>query len=214
MTWDLEEFRRLCNDHGLSDTRIYLNALAAKHWRAQAFSEKAVNVWKDLFATHDEISTSDEEWSETWFLSESYVEATLQALHSMADILAQIINLTVLGAVYTEDEVSLTKVRNRLQQTNAAPNVTIAVQAFIHSDEFRYTNGFVNTIKHRRLLETEYRIEGGTYIEFKEGMRIKQFEYGGEVFPVKWIDEILDVIIPRVINGINTIGNAINDSLR
>lgn len=214
MSWDLDEFRDLCNNCGLPETTVYQNALAAKNWRAIKFCEMAISAWNDLFGSHDEISTDDPEWIETTYLSESYTEATLQALHSLADILAQVINIVILRPVLPEDDVSLHRVYGQLQRNNVAPDVTSAIDNFMKSAEYKYTNGFVNTIKHRRLIDVEYRIEGGTEIAYREGLRFKQFQYKGENFPEKWVEEILNGTIPDFMDSISIVGNSINDYLR
>jgi hypothetical protein len=225
MNWDLEEFKELCANQGLPDTKVYQATLGLKTWRAKNFGERSQKVWEDFISSKTEsrvgdadlhttsyrieIRGGDEDLHTTWFESESYIEAALQALHSMADVLAQIINVVVLGGRFSEADVTMRKVRQQLG--NLAPDVAASIQQLIDSEEFKYTNGFVNTIKHRRLLDTELSVEVGRGI--KMGLRFQPFTYG-QSFPSMWTSDIVENIIPRVIDNINAIGNALNDYLR
>jgi len=214
MTWSLEEFRELGTNRSLPDTSVYQSTLTLKHWRADNFGGKAVEVWNELFSSHQEIKAGDEHWNTAWLESESYLEAALQALHSMADVLGQIINLAVLGGHFTEAQVTLRGVNREIENRGIAPNIVVAIDQLIGSDEFTYTNGFVNIIKHRRLLDTEFRAEFGRDARNELGLRFKSFTYSRTQFPTMWLSDIVDNIIPGVIDHICTVGNAVNDWLR
>ena len=215
MTWNLEEFRNLCNNHGIPDTKIYQDALYLKSWRANNFGSKALDVWGHLFSTSQEIVAGDKEWNETQFNSESYIEAALQASHSLADIIAQIINVAILGSHFTDKaDVDIKKVYRELNCRGVVTDITRAVQVLLDSPEYRYINGFVNTIKHRNLIYTDFHIEFGVRARNEQGMRFKSFTYNGVEFPITWASDIVNVTIPNLGNYIIDIGNAVNDYLR
>jgi len=214
MTWNLEEFRSLCDDHGIPSTKIYQDALTLKTWRATNFGSKALGVWKHLFSTSQEIVVGDDEWNETQFNSESYIEAALQASHSLADIIAQILNIVILEGHFPEAHVSINKVHRELNRRGIATDVDRAVQVFLDSPEYQYTNGFVNTIKHRNLIDTDFQDEFGVGARNEHGMRFKSFTYNDDVFPITWASDIVNLMIPNIGNYIIDIGNAINDYLK
>ncbi len=214
MTWNLEEFRTLCNIHSLTDTKIYQEALVLKSWRANNFGAKALEVWEHLHSISDEIVVGGEEWTKVKFESESYIEAALQASHSLADIIAQIVNIAVLGGHFIEAEVSFMRVHQQLINQGVAENVVNSFQQFLNSQEYQYINGFVNTIKHRNLIYTDFQIEFGVGTRNEQGMRFKSFTYNNVQFTIKWASDIVEKMIPQVDNGIIDIGNAINDYLR
>ena len=82
------------------------------------------------------------------------------------------------------------------------------------SHEFKYINAFVNTIKHRRLLETEYVAEFGMGTRNDDGIQIKAFSYKGDSFPPIWAKDIVGDYQSRILEHIYAIGNAVNDYLR
>lgn len=214
MKWDIQEFNRLCDINGLPSTDIYIITLHSKIWRAENFANKAEKVWQQLFASHDELSTADVEWRYCWFESEAYAEAALQALHSTADVLAQIINCIILGGHFSEDKVSLYRVLNKLKTDTIAPDVEKAIEEFSTMKEFKYVDGFVNTTKHRRLINAEFRTESGVDTGFREGLRFRPFEYKQERFQEEWISNIRQTVIPMTIEGLEKIGISINDYMK
>lgn len=212
MTWNMEEFRELCADRRIPDTEVYQNTLVLKAWRAHNFGERSLEVWRNLFSRN--LTVGDEDWNKTWFESESYAEAALQALHSMADVMAQIINVAVLNGHFSEAKVTLRWVQREITNRRIAPDVATAIQQLIDSDEFSYTNAFVNTIKHRRLLDTQFRAESGGDTRNDQGLLFERFTYNQMNLPTMWLSDFTDTIIPCVHNHIDLIGNALNDHLR
>ncbi|HKZ82296.1 MAG TPA: hypothetical protein VJ793_01410 [Anaerolineae bacterium] len=115
MTWNLEELRNLCAAKGLPDSTVYQNALYWKLQRADFHKKQSETIWSNLFSAHQELQIYGEEWIQAQFAYESHVEAAMQSLHSMADILAQIINQAILNGALLEDEVSFSGVLDRLK---------------------------------------------------------------------------------------------------
>src|SRR3972149_8368018 len=133
MSWNLEEFRTLCTNLGVPDTKIYQDALFLKSWRTSFFGGKALAAWENLHSTSTEIVVGGEEWNKIQFEAESFIEAALQASHSLADIIAQLINVTVLRNHFAEEDVSLNRVLQELVNRGTATQLTQTIQQFINS---------------------------------------------------------------------------------
>ncbi len=89
-TWSFEELRGLCRTKGISEEVIskfstYATSLDWRYVRAKFHAEQAHNIWKDLLA--QSFTFGDEKYNLAEFSYEAYVEACVQSLHSMGDIL-------------------------------------------------------------------------------------------------------------------------------
>jgi len=214
MIWNMNQFRTLCINRGLPDSTEFQETLVLKQERVFFFSEKSQKVWNDLFSSQMTVTYPSEEWSNTWLESAAYIEASLQSLHSMADVLAQILNLVFFNPALAESAVSLRRINRSPNSNNLVPNVQTAIQNLIDSNEFKYVDAFVNVIKHRRLLDTDYQAEGGTGLDFRMGLRIKPFDYNQDHFAYMWVKEdIIENTIPGFISKIADVGNEVNNYL-
>jgi len=155
-----------------------------------------------------------QEWNEAVFASTAETEAAAQALFSMGDILAQIVNKSVLKEPLPEAQVSLPEVHKHLEEQGYAPIVVAQIESLQKSNEFKYLSAFVNTIKHRHLLDINFRAERGEGTRNTQGIRFKDFEYKGRNYPVTWATDILNSYKKRIAVLICAVGNAINDYLR
>lgn len=105
--WSFEELRDLCRRRGVPESTIYQTSLEWRWRRADFHAEKAEEIWKELFSTS--FSTGEQRFYEEVFSYEAHAEACIQSLHSMADLLGQIINVVILQKRFKEDQVSLKK---------------------------------------------------------------------------------------------------------
>jgi len=210
MTWNLERFRNLCVAKNLPDSRVYQNTLVWKKELALFHAEQSQVVWDNLFSPHRKLVVGGKEWSDTQFASEAHIIAAAQALHSMADILGQIINQSVLCGALSEKKVSLKCIIDKLEKGGIAPDVRTKIYQLINSTEFKYINAFVNTNKHRRILDIDYHWEYGVSKRNDQGIRFKAFTYNNERFPTMWAKDIVGAYKSHIINLICDVGNVIN----
>ncbi len=216
-TWSFEELRGLCRGKGISDNVIsnfstYGTSLDWRYHRAKFHAEQAHNIWKDLVS--QSFSFGDERYNEAEFSYEAYVEACVQSLHSMADILGQIINIVLLGGHFSEDNASLKKVAGYIKKGGIAPNVLTNLKELLDSKEFRYIEAFCNTIKHRRLIKTQFRAEYGGDYRNEEGLVFEEFNYKAVTYPKTWAKDIIDKYREKVFNMVVEVGLKINDFMR
>lgn len=200
VVWNVEDFRNLYRarfgEGQLPKLEIYFDTLQWKFISANFHAKKAEEIFNAIFeSSYIDFATAKVQMALDETIFET--EAMIQVLHSMGDILGQIINLIVLDVnVFSEDTMGLLfKVSDRISSRNLAPNVDSALSVLKNSCEFKYLKAFSNTIKHNTLLDFDYRM----HFDFKDkdnsqqGLRFKAFTYKGDTFPVTWVHVVRDV---------------------
>ena len=175
-TWNFKELRDLCATKGLPDSQVYQDTLFWKRQRSSYHAEQYREIWREFFSSSNEIQVGGEGWNRAQFASEAHVEAMAQVLHSMADILAQIINKVALCAKFLEGDVKLSKILKELEKKPQAVKIVERINKLQNSDEFGYIDAFVNTIKHRRLLDRVFHLEYGKSKRNDKALCFRKFE--------------------------------------
>ncbi len=214
MKWDFTELNSLCAKENIPDSRIYQKALIWKKELALFHSKQSNDVWNSLFSRHKKLIVGEKKWQDTHLASEAHVIAAAQALHSMGDILGQIINQVLLSGALSEDDVTLNNVLTSLANRGSASNIVAEVLILKNSSEFKYISAFVNITKHRRILETDFHAEGGIDTRNDQGIRFKQFNYGRNQFPIVWAKDIVGSYKNKIFHYICNIGIAVNSHLK
>jgi hypothetical protein len=88
------------------------------------------------------------------------------------------------------------------------------MNTLLGSSEVKYIVAFVNTIKHRHLLDTDYRAEHGIGTRNGESVRFKPFVYKGNSYPEVWAIDIVGSYMDSLVRMICAVGKEINKSLR
>jgi hypothetical protein len=180
-------------------------------WRWQRtdyHAEKATEVWSELMESA--VILYGEDFNEAVFAQEAQVEACVQSLHAMGDILAQIINIVMLGGRFREDDVTLKRVARQEMPTE----LSSVLNAFIQSNEYSYVEAFCNTIKHRRLIPSDLRGEFGEGYRNEFGIRFNGFSYKGADYPETWASDIIDPYRTTIGVLVNEVGITINRLLQ
>lgn len=141
-------------------------------------------------------------------VNEANTIALLHTTRSLYDILAQLINSLILEDRFSLERCDIKKVRNALENGE----IKQLLGDLIDSTEFKYIEGFVNSVKHRQLIQqmTTLDIE-----QNKVGVRFSSFHYKKEKnkeeenFPSFWSDEVL-IIALHVKNQIVELGILLN----
>ncbi len=218
MGWNLEKFNQVCQQKKLPDSRIYQEALFWKREKAELLAKQSKEVWDVFWSTYGEINKQKPKTIEAFrnalLKSETYIESAAQNLHSLADIICQIINQAVLKSQFDEGEVSIKKIIGELQKDNSKKDIENALEQLRDSDEFKYISAFVNTIKHRRLLDTDYYGEFGQGKSNTMGVRFLSFQYGKRNNLQNYRDTsaetILNDYMKCIFDFIDKIGHAID----
>jgi len=206
--WNYSELSKLCKEKGIPDAIIYQNSLGWRWKRADYHAEMASKVWSDLFK--ESFSFVDQRCYEAIFSYEAQVESCAQALHSQADILAQIINVLILGNRLPEDSVSIKKVVAIMENENIAPDIAKSARQLLNDGIFNYIEAFCNTIKHRRLIKTDFRAEYGESARNESGLRFEEFLFKGDTYPQTWGSDILEKYRFHLLDLIVEVGLNIN----
>jgi len=206
--WQFSELNKLCEEKGIPDAKLYQNSLGWRWKRADYHAEVASKVWVDLFK--ESFSFVDQRCYEAIFSYEAQVESCVQSLHSQADILAQIINVLVLSNRLTEESVSIKTVVKILEDEGIAPAVAKSSRQLIDDEIFQYIEAFCNTIKHRRLIKTDFRAEYGENARNESGLRFEEFTFKGNAYPQTWGSDILEKYRFHLLDLITEVGLNIN----
>lgn len=146
--------------------------------------------------------------------ADCHLLAATQCLHSMFDLVAHYVywamNLESVRQLEAH-EVNFGRVR-----ALAGGVVGRAMQLAVSGPDYDYLNGFVNTIKHRRLVDRKISVESG-----RSGIKIGPFDYGCQTidgesrpisYPAKWADQLLLDLAP-VYSRLVDVSKAIENDL-
>ncbi len=193
MSWHCTEIHELCNRKNLFYPVSYLKSLDWINRKVEYHARQARKAWDDFKSAHPggEVGGSNEEWWETFDASAAETEAVVQSLNSQADIVAQVLNKLVLRESLPQRQVTFSKVLEQLEEMHElASNITVRMCALKDSREFKYIKAFCNTIKHERLIDRQWHIEGGEGTRNEEDVRFLEFSYKGESWPITWASDI------------------------
>ena len=206
--WKFSELNKLCEEKGIPDAKVYQNSLGWRWKRSAYHADTASKVWSELFK--ESFSFVDQRCYEAIFSYEAQIESCVQALHSQADILAQIINVLILSNRLSEDSVSIKKVVKIMEDESIAPEVAKRARQLIDDELFNYIEAFCNTIKHRRLIKTDFRAEYGENARNESGLRFEEFIFKGNTYPQTWGSDILEKHRFHILDLITEVGLQIN----
>jgi hypothetical protein len=237
MDWDTKEFKNLVRArYGEERLPAVERPLASVSWKlmlAQYHAEESKRLYRNYLAEEppDELiqavnqvlllAAGSEEargFVEARILSEAHVIAYAQSLHSVADILAVVIYLGLdlersLSRPIPVHSRGLRRVCESMQRESLALEVADPIDAFRQSTTFLYLEAYVNTTKHRSLVDTTHSISfessDPTY-----GIKILPFEYKGKSFAEKWANDFVGPDSRTIRQGIVRIGSAMNEYLR
>ena len=133
------------------------------------------------------------------------VQACIHATRPIYDIFGQLVNELVIDKPIPVYKCTIHSVIDRLPQSELKNCLT----TLTNSDSFEYMNAFVNTIKHRNL------VNYGTLVDLEKGesgVQFKAFTFNKKSYSAMWAKDVLELILD-VKNGIVTAGIALNSHL-
>lgn len=215
MAWKSGEFQKLCKSKGITCPIIYQNTLQWKISLSDYHAKRAKNVWEDFFTKKgdESIKMDSEEWKNVEFTSEAHTIAASHALHSMADVMAQIVNHVIFEGKIPENKVSLKTIKNGYKGTKLPNNIEQAIDKLLNDLGCKYIDAFVNKIKHQHLIYRKY-VLNGKHPNFSKALRFKSFQHKEKSYPETWAIDIIESYRKSIIDKICAIGTALNDYLR
>jgi hypothetical protein len=215
-TWNFDELRDLCRRKGFSDDLIsriseYANSLSWRYHRAKFHAENSHAILKKLFAKS--LTLGNKRYNKAAFSYEAHVEACILSLQAMADILSQIINNVLFGKRYPDHSVSIKIIINNIEKNKSSPDLVVKLKELVNSNEFRYIEAFSNTIKHQRLIKTNFKAEFGGNYRNQEGLVFREFSYKDVSYPETWGSDIIDKYLKKIFELVNDAGLKVNEFL-
>lgn len=212
LTWSFQELKDFVDpiDHARLDT--FCNSFHYKLEFSDYHSWKASETF-DNYHSGPKVLLGGTELNKVFFEFEGHIIPYMTILHTAGDTFAQILNLTLLKPALTEDLVSLKGLTKITPANELVAKCQQEISSFLISDEFKYLDGFVNTLKHRHLLKQEWTMEMISGGPFQIGFRYEGFQYRGESFPKKWGKDLLELRRP-IRRGLVGIGRQINCLLK
>lgn len=186
----IDTLKKLLRDKEYSEAAEHADAVGWKIAQAKYYSELANEqdfpVFRSQFS-ETELSVED---SRLWYSlrkCEAHTMCLAQALHSLMDLLAQVVNDSILEEHkqrLDEKDVRFTTVTDKLDKINTADSKAIskAMDDLRNCHEFEYLNAFVNTIKHRSLVNIQLSIRHSAPNPPQVGLWFKQFSYKSHTY--------------------------------
>lgn len=132
-------------------------------------------------------------------------QACIHYARSIHDLFAQLTNGLLLKKPLGVHDCDIKKLREKLE----ASQLKNLIDTLLESQDFAYVEAFVNTMKHRNL------IQFGAFISFETGLsgvRFKEFKYSGKTFKPLWAEQVLQHAL-AVKNKVIDIGCVLNQEL-
>lgn len=213
--WDIKELEKLCHDKSRVFPVDLLNSLQWKKYQAELHAEEADRIWNGLLKEALKTEFDEENYFKAKYLYAAHVECCAYCLRSMIDVLMQIINLTILNSRLAEDKVSVWNIRDEMQSDPAYGKIYTPLAALSKDPSFDYLNAFCNANKHRKLLKSFYKVEGGGGSKRNEaGIVFENFNYKQKGYPEKWGIDFIEKDRIQLISLIMSIGASINECMK
>jgi hypothetical protein len=209
MEWDMQALMDRCPARVRTKVQEYLSTLVWKE-HLVAFHARYAREGED---TLNNVAVSSEAMDDAWDTVEAHTIAAAYTLHSMGDVIAQVINVVVFDGCLAEDKVSINKMRKQFKGGKLQSRqqcVLDAINGLLDSNEFRYIGAFVNIIKHRRLIYSNFVGEFRKDEANEQGLCFIGFEYKKDSYTPLWASEIYTEYATYIVGKICAIGNALN----
>lgn len=150
------------------------------------------------------------------FATEAYLIAFAQSLHSVTDIAAQVIvhALNLNNTSKLDEKSGIKKVIDHFTQKQLYPELLDAINNLVWSQEFLYLEAYVNTTKHRTLIENYFKLNLESTNEQQYGIELSDFSFKGEYFPSKYADDFTGEIYMKITDGIRNVGSVLNKTVQ
>ncbi len=147
------------------------------------------------------------------FAAEAHLIAFAQSLHSVTDIAAQVIiyALNLNNTSKLSNKSGIRKVIDHFTKMQLYPELLNAINNLLQSQEFLYLEAYVNTTKHRTLIENTFKLNLATTNGQQYGIELSSFSFKGNDFPSKRADDFTGEIYMKVSAAIRNVGSVLNE---
>ncbi|EPM4326308.1 hypothetical protein ACTJ27_004271 [Vibrio vulnificus] len=192
--WNIEQLKlHLKNNSNTSEKNTdYLDSLARCIEIFDYHKEEAYTVIERLdssdlkFGLKFVLSTGEQlaEHEYSTLVVQANIHAALQNSRAMYDIFAQLLNSLLVKIPMEVHRCDISKVSKLLPDGAIKSQLEATLSAY----DYSYVSGFVNTIKHRNLVQCGRHLD---FIENRASIRIKSFSYCGDTYDQKWAVDVL-----------------------
>jgi hypothetical protein len=215
MEWDGQELCGLCRLKSKRDPTIYIKTLTWRKDLANFHREEAEKAWSSLLRS----SNPDDAFIINSLISyEANLVACIQSLHSMADILDQIICITLSEDPHKPHKEGMVNDRcvsqklKKFRDNACIKQIEDSRKELRKSDEFSYINAFCNTFKHRRLINIK--AHSGNILIQEMNPIVDHFDYNDKNYPAKLGSEIFEKYSIQIYRLIIKVALDINEYLK
>ena len=163
---------------------------------SQPSKEEYIEVVKLIF---ENASGSDKgkQFRIAIFKAEANMIAYAQSIHSLGDIFAQIIYISLNLDQRLKKPIPLqlrtiSKINETITNIPEYRRLHSELNSFLKSGQFKYLNAYVNTTKHRSLIPVNYSVSFTERIEPIHGLKIEGFSYNNDTFKTKYSNELIE----------------------
>jgi hypothetical protein len=147
-------------------------------------------------------SEQQDEFEYAKVVSEAHLIGCLHTARGLWDLLAQLLNSTAIQTPLPISVCDIAKVATALPDSP----LKVRVNELLSSQWYRYVSAFINTTKHRQLVQHMLSV---SFAEDRAGICVGAFTYGGTTFDAYWGTQVLEGAI-EVKNGIIACGRLLN----
>ncbi len=219
-TWDTKELLTYCTSSIIQDAEVHVKSLGNKMRRISFIFEK---LSKGNIPPLDNKT----EFIKFQIQTEIDIESLAFNLHSLADVLSHIIYYLILKPnqiTLKEKQININNVVDKLNRLKNPSNIQWQQQYssqlidkindLINLFEYLYIAAFFNTVKHRQLIDTEYKLKMNQSKIIDSGWQIDAFSKDGNNFHSVTLKELLEDYHPRIVDYALFIGQAVNNYCR
>jgi hypothetical protein len=214
-TWHLEELRAHIRAQSENDKRLVgvVNSIGRSIWIFNYHLYTARDALKGIIDESDHLSMANfelvsgisdkqKEYDRAKITHEANLIGALQTTRNIYDMFSQLVNGLLLSSSIPVEDCNISRVVKKM----ADSELKRCLAELLDSHWFAFVAGFVNTTKHRQLVQHQFSI---SFEEGAVGIQIGAFEYNRKQFPPYWSDEVLRGVL-SVKNKIVDCGCALN----
>lgn len=222
ITWNSKELLKFCPKNITDRGKIYVEGIGRKIERILFLVEK-LNDYKNIIPIQ-----SQEQFLSVQLETEIYLESIAYNLHSLSDVMAQIIYVFIIeqqGLELNARDITLHKIKDKLNCLISNGSVedyikiylqemSNSIHLFYNSSEYKYINALVNTIKHRHLIDTKYQLNiQQTHIKYSD-FKFINFNKDEIDYPEVDCSTLISKYRETILNHVFEMGNIINNYSR
>jgi hypothetical protein len=183
-----------CKNKSIESPKDIINSLLVRNYRARLACDLVDGLWGNIIneakVKNHVLRLSGKVSSKLIDTASLYLEATMNIGYSFYDLFAQIINCSILENHFSKRECSFSEVLKELEKKHGLDTICATIKS---SSYKKYFFHYMNTTKHRELINTKWSIKSASGIKYN-GPVICAFEFDGFPHPNQNLDDVRRLI--------------------